>query len=1228
MGNTQSNGGNFEPAQLEAVQQSLSQLNLDHDNQSVTLPTVEHRVRPEARQQISSHLLDSVEEIDHPGVSQSSSNTTNMRSETQHVSDGDITSNPQSEFEAAMTIINHMKKTASPDQLAVLQHAMFTFNNNSSPNSSLTTITPPPKDHSPKNSKVMRRRSLFSTPALVSRSKKKKSTPDLTSHQTWSPEMFTSSPLSKIAGWESKDDGAAEIARSETPDATSTYLGTHQLGSLRITNGMASPEPSIYEMRPKTMESAASSRHEGYYTASEGSGRDSPAKSEDVSSRRASAERSELQTVPEVFVEEVDDADVTVVQGLYPGSVSGERPVSALNMYTVEASSNPFLATAEPEECEPQDLGKSLCRDSTSSERPVSALNMYTLEASSNPFLATSGQEERNPEVTRDTVMHTVEASSNSFLAIPEQEEHEPESLGNYEDASEGQRVLELQPAPEAMIGPERSQDGHPYGESIYSDHLLGPQSRQSWEVDRLTALRRLSAGSYSKSGILSASSSVYSSANQRKPVGSQRFNYSSIPKPDSGYTSLISISDDHDNASTPAPVDRLQSQEGEEPATSEEAVYDAIDGEQQRSLRRYSFTPSQHELASASQNVTPILSPPSTPHKSRATSLETQRPLLEPSPTSSSAKSSPRMKQAQRKLQKRRPFSERYNSAPLIVQTAVSERSFNDGLPRIPTLISSRHSDRMVKRPDMEHLERTFKSVSHSNSRDSLNNTNFSPVCIQFPSSTHTPDISDQPNYPSRGRDNKKPPKPRSSSGRFFRSRSRKSKERQPLDGSDDEDGVPTGVTDFGTVAESLGSSPYDMAAAAGSMRNRNGDLREATAPMHPHQLGGVPRRKIGMSDEQASEFALARSRDRLENMDARDQERIVRHRDMAGRRRQSFGVTMRKRPFSFDSSSEKRLSHPPPREQLPERESMEVIASPVQDRRQPEDVSQVDYEWDCAEQEDRVHYRYDDEPNQTPVENHAQSSYRQDVAGSPEHEQLFSWEQSARAWRLRRQNINEDLQHSHNQPDYQHNDPQSIPRVRTPLRRYSEELHPMHFDDEEQPSLPLPFPRVKSPTPSVLERAAAYERSISPVRQLMPDRSAPSPPKKSPPPLKRSPSPPNRAPPIPPTKSASPSPAACSPDKETQHDSPAEAYPPPSRAQLDHEHARSGYDSRLINNAIRSTYLCYEGLRPQSRGYPEPEVAQYQKLMPETAQAEAEAPRPLTRGQKLGLAMAMRAG
>ncbi|KAF2854681.1 hypothetical protein T440DRAFT_240542 [Plenodomus tracheiphilus IPT5] len=67
--------------------------------------------------------------------------------------------------------------------------------------------------------------------------------------------------------------------------------------------------------------------------------------------------------------------------------------------------------------------------------------------------------------------------------------------------------------------------------------------------------------------------------------------------------------------------------------------------------------------------------------------------------------------------------------------------------------------------------------------------------------------------------------------------------------------------IVDLGTIAASLGTSPYDIA--------MTGPRREfVTSPTHPHQLGtGLPRAKsmVRMDSEAAAEFARMRSKDRM---------------------------------------------------------------------------------------------------------------------------------------------------------------------------------------------------------------------------------------------------------------------------------------------------------------------------------------------------------------------------
>jgi hypothetical protein len=68
------------------------------------------------------------------------------------------------------------------------------------------------------------------------------------------------------------------------------------------------------------------------------------------------------------------------------------------------------------------------------------------------------------------------------------------------------------------------------------------------------------------------------------------------------------------------------------------------------------------------------------------------------------------------------------------------------------------------------------------------------------------------------------------------------------------------TSITDFGTVAQSLGSSPYDVALSAAAYQPRRDSHRSS---LSAHQTGAVPRLRsyVGMTEEEASEYARERS-------------------------------------------------------------------------------------------------------------------------------------------------------------------------------------------------------------------------------------------------------------------------------------------------------------------------------------------------------------------------------
>ena len=206
------------------------------------------------------------------------------------------------------------------------------------------------------------------------------------------------------------------------------------------------------------------------------------------------------------------------------------------------------------------------------------------------------------------------------------------------------------------------------------------------------------------------------------------------------------------------------------------------------------------------------------------------------------------------KKLQKKRPFSQ----PP--INMADRHVLAQGGVPRVPSTVFSRHSNRLSMTPGMEHLEQTYDSGIES--RES----SFDPV---------TATVANKPSLPScffPDADIEGPPEPparrRMSFGRqsFRRSRSR-SKPRM-----EDSEVLSNGIADFGTVGQSLGTSPYDAAMPPMPRRVSAGTN---TQPHHLSTMASWSGPREGWDDQTAARIAQTRSRERASQMYAEQQQR-----------------------------------------------------------------------------------------------------------------------------------------------------------------------------------------------------------------------------------------------------------------------------------------------------------------------------------------------------------------
>lgn len=176
------------------------------------------------------------------------------------------------------------------------------------------------------------------------------------------------------------------------------------------------------------------------------------------------------------------------------------------------------------------------------------------------------------------------------------------------------------------------------------------------------------------------------------------------------------------------------------------------------------------------------------------------------------------------------------------VVQSAQPSREV---IPEVPEDVRMKFTRRLSSTPGMECLTHTYPSKDHITSAEST--ASFSPTESIVSPIQLEPDNAPVP--PARGRR-------RSMS--FFR---RKSTAAKKEDGH--EESIPSAkVLDLGTIAVSLGASPYDPS-MFGSFQPRE----VVENPTHPHQLGQARSRSksvMSMSSDTAAEYARMRSRDR----------------------------------------------------------------------------------------------------------------------------------------------------------------------------------------------------------------------------------------------------------------------------------------------------------------------------------------------------------------------------
>ena len=216
-----------------------------------------------------------------------------------------------------------------------------------------------------------------------------------------------------------------------------------------------------------------------------------------------------------------------------------------------------------------------------------------------------------------------------------------------------------------------------------------------------------------------------------------------------------------------------------------------------------------------------------------------------------------PRSRIEARKLRKAKRSSQPVPADMITVQCVRSLSQSN--IPPVPSDIALKHLERLRRFPALEH---TFPSLQHVSSNDSLLTEEPLSEPIRFPSPVNSLERADSIirsdiDWPSSRSVKKKKSKPAVHKSLLVTAKAERRKSQS--------ENVAV-IADLGTVTESLGGSPYDIARSV----TPNSGNSSNNFISHPHQISTSnprPKTMIGMNEDVAAEFARIRNRQRIKS-------------------------------------------------------------------------------------------------------------------------------------------------------------------------------------------------------------------------------------------------------------------------------------------------------------------------------------------------------------------------
>lgn len=604
--------------------------------------------------------------------------------------------------------------------------------------------------------------------------------------------MFKVSPLTRLSVIEAtKDDKRAPSYRPETPaDMEYSHLGALKLGSLVITNGMASPAPSI--MMPVNVSRRQSTpdlrhREKDYFTASEGYGSPEGLGTASTFQPDLDGRRSRSPTAP------------------FSRKVRTGRDASEPTKF-----GSPLRKERRQDSSDDEPRLESPLKASSTARQPrnYSALDLAENYMAELPM---------SPYGDQDSFLDDLICDDASFVD-QETVDFRTQALkrldGSFTEADVALTMptLDSEPSPPPHLArkdalklerpiPETADSGYSSGTSLSA--LQAP-----WNPADDASVYSNRASQYELEAAEPGSSNTVSAAEQASPRGSSDNKSFETSRPTT-------------KAATDAPKDEGRAR----PAKT----------------RRKSI------IRSVSWHRTKHQSLPATPTSPNSLSAGSTR----------SAESKDRKS---KKLQKQRPSA---HDLPIVQ----GQRPITAGsIPCLPVDVVEKFCKRIRSSPDMEALDRTFASVRATDSAESFEEPIPFAVPIIFPGDSARSsrvfeaevEITPPPPPPPHGQVPAPPTHQRSKSyaaGSYNGHRA-----------ADDYNIL--GVADFGTVAESLGGSPYDI--AMGIFK-----APSPTKPTMPHHLSAPvvvqAASRTEVNAETATAYERARRRDRA-GLPARD--------------------------------------------------------------------------------------------------------------------------------------------------------------------------------------------------------------------------------------------------------------------------------------------------------------------------------------------------------------------